>query len=444
MNLLNIRNLALTLIIISAGLFAVRPAVAQQPGHPQADGGLYQLLYPELREYLELAADENPELNLLRHLFEAERQKVPQVGTLPDPELNIGFDFNPMESGSALGRFSISAMQMFPWFGTLESRREMQRASADADLQRISTRQLDLFESIQTLWLDLSEMNLQIGITEETIQLIRDLELLVETRYETGRTSQADLLRIQMEEQRLKTTIENLIDRKNPVRARFNALLNRDLDAGVETAEKIDPFQLQRSEEELKTRIREFNPRFDEIASRDRMLRSQRDLARLEGRPSFGVGVEVMGRDFGVMSMNPDMTESFIGMASIRIPIYRSRYRAQYRQATEQLRSLDSQLHETENRLMTELEEAFESYRESKRSLLLLDEELIPRASQALEILMEDYSAGRARFDELLQIQRELLDLEYERIEVLVRQNKAVLALQRLVGFQLAEGSPHQ
>lgn len=409
-----------------------RLAYQQQISRQQQNPLVRQNTYPQLEKYLRIAGEQNPELRALWHRYRSGQEKIPQVGTLPDPEVNIGFDINPMMSETVLGRFSISAMQMFPWFGTLESRREVQRAASEADLQRLNSRQLELYRDIQTIWFDLTELQQQIAIAEQTIELVHDLERLVQVRYETARSGQADLLRIQMEEQRLQTMLENMEDRKNPIKARFNALLNREPYDAVETADSIDTRSLPYSEEMLKTLILEQNPRFEQLDARGRMLREQQNIARLEGRPSFGIGLEVMGRDFGAMSMNPDMNEGFIGMATIRVPIYRSRYSAQHRQATEQLQGLDYERVQTKNALLTELEEALERFRESERSVRLLEEELIPRAEQAYEILDDEYAAGNVRFDEVLQMHRELLNLELERIEALVRQNKAVIAIESI------------
>lgn len=141
-----------------------------------------------------------------------------------------------------------------------------------------------------------------------------------------------------------------------------------------------------------------------------------------------------MGRDFAAMSMFPNSGEMVAGMATIRIPLYRSRYSAHYRQAVEQLQSVDYHRTETDNRLSTELEQALEQYRESVRSTTLLDQELIPRAEQALGILSEEYSSGNVSFDEVLRLQEQLLELELEQIEVLVKQHKAIIRIETLVG----------
>ncbi|MEX2344661.1 MAG: TolC family protein [Balneolaceae bacterium] len=390
--------------------------------------------YPQLEEYLQIAAEGNPELRALWHRYKSELEVIPQVGTLPDPEISIGYTLNPMMSESVWGQFSASAMQMFPWFGTLQTRRDMQRASAEAGYERLNSRQLVLFRNIQTTWFDLTELNQKIDIASETVELVRDLEALVEVRYETARAGQADLLRIQMEEQRLHTLVENLQDKVNPIRTRFNAYLNREPNSEVETTDRIEHFDFYLNEDQLRTQIHESNPEFSELDAQEQMLNEQRHLARLNGRPSFGLGIEMMGRDFGPMSMFPDSKEMYAAMATIRIPLYRSRYSSQYRQANEQLRSVDYSRIQTGNRLNTELEQALEQYRESERNITLLTEELIPRAEQAFSILSEEYSAGNTRFDEVLQVQRQLLDLELEQIEAVVKQYKAIINIEALVG----------
>jgi outer membrane protein, heavy metal efflux system len=173
---------------------------------------LGETLYPELKQYLQTAIEQNPELQSLRAMTEADRERVRETGLLMDPEITVMYDFNPMMYDSYLGRFSVSAMQMFPWFGSLEARRELQRSAADVRQSQISVRQLEILRDVKITWLEIAEVREQIRITEQTVELVTDLEKLVEVRYETGRAGQADILRIQMEEQRLRNRIANLED----------------------------------------------------------------------------------------------------------------------------------------------------------------------------------------------------------------------------------------
>lgn len=390
--------------------------------------------YPQLHQYLQTAIEQNPELESMRAVTQADRERVREVGVLMDPEITVMYDFNPMMYDSYLGRFSISAMQMFPWFGSLEARRDLQRSAAEAGESQVSARELEILREVKLAWLEIAEIREQIRITEQTAELVTDLEKLVESRYETGRAGQADIIRIQMEEQRLRNRIANLEDQVRPMKARFNELLNRDAGEEVETTEEMVAQPVVYEEDELIELIRQTNPEFDGIAAERSGAEKQQRLAQLDGRPSFGIGVEVMGRDFGPMSMFPDARESFIGMATVRVPLFRSRYDSQKRQANHRIRALDQQEEQTAGRFMTELQSALEEIRSSERSVILLDEELVPRANQALTILSEEYATGNARFDELLQIQRELLELEFERIEAIAKQNRAVAKIESLIG----------
>ena len=395
---------------------------------------LEETSYPQLEEYLQIAIQQNPELQSLRYLVDAEIEKAREFSVLPDPELKINYDFNPMMSESQLGRFSISAMQMFPWLGTLDAQKDAQNHIAEARRASLDGYQLKLLRDIQITWFSIAEVEQQIRIAEQTLNLVGDLEQLVEIRYETARTGQADILRIQMEKERIQNRIENLEDKLQPLTSSFNTLLNRNPGEEVITAEPRRQPELRLTQDQITSVAISENPEFETLSFRKSALEQQKRAAELRGRPSFGIGLEVMGRDFGPMSMNPDATESFIGMATIRLPIYRTRTRSQKQQITNRIQSIEMDQIQTENRLSSDLEEVLESFRSSNRTIILLDEELIPRARQVLDILTEEYTAGNTRFDELLQIQRELLDLEFERIEAVVSQNKALARIEELIG----------
>src|SRR5664279_1332886 len=74
--------------------------------------------YPDsLLRYLEIAAKNNPGVLQKFSEYEAALQKIPQVGSLPDPELSAGVFLSPMELVSGNQVADLRLMQMFPWFG---------------------------------------------------------------------------------------------------------------------------------------------------------------------------------------------------------------------------------------------------------------------------------------------------------------------------------------
>lgn len=391
-----------------------------------------------LDSYFQIAVEQNPELESLRLEIDAQQQRSPQVRALPDPEIGAGFYLNPVTETSFPGRFSFNAMQMFPWFGTLDTRGQVEESIGNAMFHSLNARQLKIFDKIQALWFQYYQLNHHVHIHTEMIEIVRNLESLIQARYETGRAGQADLLRIQMEEQRIRNTIEELEDEKNPLREEFNALLNRDSNMEIQVPTQLPERVLAWTKKELFEFAQNHHPDFNRIeAQRDR-FKTRIELARLEGYPSFGVGVEYMGRDFGMMSMM-DLDNMFIGMATVRIPLYRGKYRAQRKEAQLRLQATDHLEIDLANRLNSELEKAMKSLRDAQRDYRLITEELLPRSKQVFNLLSDEYRTGQVRFDEILQVLRELLALENEQIEALAAQNKAMAAIEQLVANELTE-----
>lgn len=401
--------------------------------HSPADATGWRAPYPELHTYLQRLASESPELLELRSVHRARLEGVQPAGALSDPELAIAFDLNPMQAETVAGRFSVSAMQMFPWFGTRTAQREMEQASADAFLGQVKREHLEQASALQQLYVQLVALDHRKDLIRAHKIRVEELERLALVRYETARAAQTDLLRIEMELERLKNRLQNLQDEQRPVLAAFNSYLGRTPEAPVRIAAELIDWPLPeqwagqlRSQEQVR-------PEFDEIDARRRQLHEQQRLAQLAGRPSFGLGIEVMGRDYGPMSMDPTGGERVFGMAAIRVPLYRSQYTSRQRQAREELQALEYRRERVALTLSSQTEQALQQWREADRSLQLLSEELLPRMHQAIELLVEEYATGRARFDELLLLQRELLDLHWEQVDALLGQNEAMIQLESLL-----------
>ena len=428
------------IVALLIGLLAILP----QTTHAQTDDSHVTLSerdrpegFEPLQEYFNHAIENNPELQALGYSYEAQRQVARQVGVLPDPEVNVGFFVNPAMAETFMGRFSISAMQMFPWPGTLSTREDEMLHMSEGDRAMIRTESVEILRDIHINWLDYSEQDLSRSIIQEQIEELQDLEGLVEIRYETTRAGQADLLRIEMEKERIRNRLESVEDELRPIRAELNNLMNREAEEDIESPEAMSLATLELDEQQLAERIRDHNPEWERLDAREDQYRSSLERARLEGRPEFGLGVEVMGRDFSMMSGMDDMNEGVVAMATVRLPIYRTRYRAQREEAQNRIRSVEVQREETDNRLLSRLERYQKDRRDADREIRLLEDELIPRAEQALEVLSEEYRGGNVRFDEVLQVQRELLDLELELLQAQTAHNRSIAQIEWLIAAEV-------
>ncbi|MFU8813295.1 MAG: TolC family protein [Balneolaceae bacterium] len=420
--------IALSVIILIVLSGWADPSAARQLDGVSERPSELEILYT----YYGIALDQNPELASLKREAEAMSERSRQVKVLPDPQIRTSYFLNPVNDADFLDRFSVGISQAFPWFGTLSKRSQIEDDRSRALLYGVSARQLEIFTEIQDLWFQYFTLEHHAHITGGILQLIRDLEPIIEARYQTAGSSQVDLLRLQMEEQRLMERMEAFEDNKKPIQARFNELLNRDFDAEIVVPMDLPQRELAFTREELLRMALDYHPGFDRLEAQKSEFRHRMDLARLEGRPSFVLGFDVQGRQHGMLNLMMERNEILTTTATIRVPLFRSRYNAQRQEAQLQLQRVQLQEEGLTNTMQTRIEQSYIDLIDAQRKHRLITEELVPRMEHAFALITEEYRNGTARFDEVLQISRELLMLEMERVEKLTAQNSAMAALEQI------------
>jgi len=77
--------------------------------------------------------------------YQAALQKIPQVNSLPDPQLEMGVFLSPMELMAGNQVADIKLMQMFPWFGTLKNAKDEMSLMAKAKYEAFVDAKLQVF-----------------------------------------------------------------------------------------------------------------------------------------------------------------------------------------------------------------------------------------------------------------------------------------------------------
>ncbi|MBK5245608.1 MAG: TolC family protein, partial [Eubacteriaceae bacterium] len=153
--------------------------MALNPGFAQESEKL------SLDSYLEIAANNNPDLKVAFNQYLASLEKVPQVGSLPDPQASFGFFIKPMAivAGSQVG--NIQVMQMFPWFGTLKLAKDEAAEMAKAKYEVFNAAKADLFYQVKSNWYQLMKTDREIVLVKENIELLESLEKLVLVKFQS-------------------------------------------------------------------------------------------------------------------------------------------------------------------------------------------------------------------------------------------------------------------
>lgn len=449
-----------------------------------------------LDEYLKIAAENNPGLKSKFYSYQASLEKVPQVSSLPDPQLTFGIFIEPMERYMGNQIADISIMQMFPWFGTYSAAEDEATAMAKAKFEEFNEVKTSLFYEVKATYYSLYLLQKEVSITEENIEILKTLEKIAINRLKSGETGgtstsqsgrtrqnqtsgttstsgvsgmnmpgqttsgsstrtqemsnmnqmssgsgMVDVLRVQIEINELKNKLALLIDSKQPLIAQFNKLLNRQLNEFVNISDSVSPSPLPASIAEMPDSIRLNNPMILMLQREEQAFLAQREMNKKMGFPMIGLGLQ-----YSIYKTRPPAQDAhgnpinsmearnmIMPMVTVSLPILRGKYDGAIKEAELLHQSTGLRKEETSNQLMVSYEEALKDFRDAERRNDLYQQQT-KLAQQVLDILLVQYTTAGSDFEEVLRIQQQLLDYRLRSLDAVVDQNIAAAMLERLMG----------
>jgi len=363
-----------------------------------------------LDDYFKIAAENNPGLQAEYKAFEAAIQKVPQVNTLPDPAFSFGYFISPVETRVGPQRAKFSLTQMFPWFGTLKARGDAASLQAEARYQAFLDARNRLYFQVAAAWYPLYELDKWKQIEQENIGILESYKTIATTKFENGRGSMVDVLRVDIMLKDAETRLQILNDKEKPLLSTFNNLLNRSENAPVVVADSlsIQELPVAVSKDSLLNR----NPVLTELDLKIKASEASEVVAQKQGLPNVGVGLDyvIVGEPSGMTSTD-NGKDVLMPMVSVSIPLFRKKYKAAEREARLMQESFSLQKENRLNILVSEFDRAkFEL--QQQRQLVQLYETQIGTTRQSLNLLFTAYSNSGKEFEEVLRMQQQLLQYE--------------------------------
>lgn len=363
-----------------------------------------------LDDYFKIAAENNPGLQAEYKAFEAALQKVPQVNTLPDPTFSFGFFISPVETRVGPQRARFSLTQMFPWFGTLKARGDAATLLAEARYQVFLDARNRLYFQVAAAWYPLYELNKWKQIEQENIDILESYKTIATTKFENGRGSMVDVLRVDIMLKDAETRLQILNDKEKPLLSTFNNLLNRNENAPVVVADSlsIQNLPVALSKDSLLNR----NPVLTELDLKIKAGEASEVVAQKQGLPNVGVGLDyvIVGEPVGMTSAD-NGKNVLMPMVSVSIPLFRKKYKAAEREAQLMQESFSLQKENRMNTLVSEFDRTQFTLQQQKQ-LVELYEKQIGTTRQSLNLLFTAYGNSGREFEEVLRMQQQLLQYE--------------------------------
>ena len=385
-------------------------------------------------ELVREALQKNPAVQSALHAVEAQRRRVPQAKSLPDPMVGIGWAGNITPFSVQLGDPSsyrgVSASQQLLYPGKLKLRGEIASKEADAassDYQAIRRR---VTTDVKTAFYEYWFSHKAIQTTLRDKDLLTKLSQIAEARYRVGKGLQQDVLRSQVEISLLLQRLTVLQQQTNTSQARLNSLLARSPEAPLPPADNIERSPLNYSLDDLYRLARQNDPglhRATQMVERNQLAVN---LAQKDYYPDLSVGYMYQQRP-----RLPDMH----GMTfTVNIPIfYKSKQREQVRQATEERLAAESSRDSRQNELNFELKQQYLAAKASDELLQLFSQGVIPQSSLALESSMSAYQVGTVDFLSVVGNFSTVLNYEIAYYRELANYQSSLARMESMVGVDL-------
>ncbi|WP_390895576.1 TolC family protein [Stieleria tagensis] len=436
------------------GVVIASPAVLAQP--PQEDGnqsfGDFLQLDPPRREDGELgvgsgqpveyfvgtALARHPKILAARQRVAAATNVIPQAKALPDPTFNNTFwplQDNAIQTAAGRVGNQVSINQMVPFPAKLKTKaaianREVQIAQAEVD-----TIARQITESVRLAYYEVWFATRAITIIEETKDLVADLTDVAEARYRSG-GSQQDVLRAQLETDRLDEQLITLRKQKQVAQVDLATLLQQPVGLLPETMNELGVTDTPQQIEDLIGLAEQCNPTLRGLAWEIQRDRDKERLACLQQYPDLSVGLNwgLVSDNNNVLSPVANGNDQLSFSIGTTLPIWREKINSGIREAAHRRSSTTRRLEAERDELYGKIRRLIVQADALVEQRNIYEERIIPRTEDTLKVSIADYRGKRTDFFTLIETYRELLMFETQLARIDATLAGTIAQLDRTVG----------
>lgn len=370
-----------------------------------------------LSNFLAYAMLNQPNVEAAYYDWAASVERITQARSFPDPQLTFQMDIQNVVTSIMPG-----LMGTIPWPAKLRVGAEVASAESRAKYFTFQSAVLQTAFEVKRTYYQLYFLEEKIRVDRDTLQLLSDLEKLARAQNEVGKVTLQDVLRAQIEEDRLRTEIANLDDSRSSLVAQFKGALGiKAQEPAPQVPRHFESTSLYLTSDKLFETALARNWRLKALEAEVRAAEASIILAQKGRLPDFSLGFMADAK------ANPTLYRLPGGPGTMSLPIWRDKIAAQIAEAQANKRSTEARLSAEQIALAVDFAERSYLYREATRELALLNNQLLPKARQSLEVARSGYLSGQIDFFNLTDSERTLLGFQLDKVEA-ATQREVVLA----------------
>lgn len=381
-----------------------------------------------LSDYLTYALLNQPKVEAAYFDWLASVERITVQRSLPDPQLTFQMDIQDVVTSIMPG-----LMMSFPGAGKLRAAGGVAAAESQAKYYAFKTASLESAYQLKRSYYQLYYLEEKVRVERENLVLLSDLEKLARGQNEVGKVTLQDVLRAQIEQDRVGTELANLQDSQEALMAQFKGALGlRAEDPRPPSPRKFESTSLDLTSDKLLQTALEQNTRLRAMAADVKAADAAIESAYRARMPDTTVGFMADAK------MSPVLYRPW---GTISLPLWRDKLAAQLAEAQANKRAGEARLTAEQIDLAVDFAEKSFVFRQASRNLDLLQKQLLPKQRASLEVARTGYLAGQIDFFNLTDAQQTFLRFSLDEVEARTQRELALTELSLMIDGRSERGS---
>lgn len=376
------------------------------------------------------ALSNSPDIQASQARIEAARHRVPQAGSLPDPQITFGYQnegYDRYSYGQEQGsQWMFSATQQFLFPG----KRALKENMAARDLEGLEFMHellmLKTASRIKELYFDLFLAGKNIELIKDKRDVFARIEDVTMSRYATGKAMQQDVLMAQTEKYMLLEKEEMYKQKIQAIEAMLGATLGRQNNDQIPRPLPPVYQMFPGTADEAVEMAMNNSP---DIKFRSKMIeaaKTRHEMTKKEYYPDFAINA-------GYFNRSGNFKDMWSATATINVPLYfLSKQEPAVSEAKANINLAKQELEAAKLMIRAAIRDNYSMVRTSEKLMDIYKNGLIPKNNQDLDQTLAGYSTGRVESSAVISRLKTLLDYETLYWSQFVEREKAIARLQAI------------
>jgi outer membrane protein TolC len=385
-----------------------------------------------LSEAIQTGLLNNAEIKTAKERINAARGRFWSGISLPQPELNVSYDFIPDKSGLKdydERTIGISQSFAFPYEYILKGNKY--NAEEDAAYNSLKQTETEITARIKSAYYDLLARQQLFSLAKQNLQIAKEFADKAEIRFNSGEGTNLEKLTARVQFSEIKNKVEQALADINTANANLAFIMGTTGRAYILT-DSLTFSKYNITLQELTLAATQANQRIISAELNIKSASAEKGLAWSSLFPGFTVSYMKQ-----VRAGNKNYYGASFG---ISVPIwFMFEQRGKIQEASANLGIAEAGLRLVKDEVTLRIKSAYNDYENNLKQVSLYNNDILPQSEEIYRTALTSYDAGEISYIEFLQAQQTLINARSNYINILYNYNMSVTALEESVGAGLTK-----